>query len=122
MKSILLPIKPIFVERILSGEKWYEFRKRLPLDIERVVIYETAPTKKVVGEFHCKRVICAPKEKLWQFTFKGAGIDKSFFDSYFSNVEKGMAIEIETPISYDSPIDLRDIGVEFTPQSWIYIK
>lgn len=54
MKSILLPIKPVFVERILSGEKWYEFRKRLPLDIERVVIYETAPTKKVVGEFHCK--------------------------------------------------------------------
>lgn len=30
MKSILLPIKPIFVKRILSGEKWYEFRKRLP--------------------------------------------------------------------------------------------
>lgn len=54
MKSILLPIKPVFVERILSGEKWYEFRKRLPLGIERVVIYETAPTKKVVGEFHCK--------------------------------------------------------------------
>lgn len=122
MRSILLSIKPIFVKRILSGEKWYEFRKRLPLDIDRVVIYETAPTKKVVGEFHCKRVICAPKEELWQITFKGAGIDRSFFDSYFSNVEKGMAIEIEAPVSYGIPKELRDIGVKFTPQSWIYIK
>lgn len=122
MKSILLPIKPIFVRRILSGEKYFEFRKRLPLDIDKVVMYETAPTKKVVGEFICKRVICASKEELWQLTVEGAGIDKPFFDSYFSNVEKGMAIEIEAPVAYDVPKDLRDIGVMFTPQSWIYLK
>lgn len=122
MKSILLSIKPVFVEQIFSGKKIFEFRKRLPLDLDKVIVYETSPTKKIVGEFECKRVIREKKNLLWNLTAFGAGIDKSFFDDYFAKVQEGMAIEIKNPIRYDAPKDLQDIGLTFTPQSWVYIK
>ena len=46
MHKILISIKPEYVKRILSGEKMYEYRKRVPADVKTVVIYATAPVKK----------------------------------------------------------------------------
>ena len=49
--SILLSIKPEYVEKILKGEKRYEFRRKLcQKEVDKIYIYETSPVKKVVGE------------------------------------------------------------------------
>ncbi len=122
MKSILLSIKPIYVQRIFSGTKCFEFRKKIPLNIERVVIYETSPTKKVVGEFLVKRVIKASPQELWEKTKEKGGIDKFSFFKYFEKNIEGMAIEILTPIRYEYKKSLEDIGVKFVPQSWVYLN
>ena len=54
--KILLSIKPEFVEKIISGEKKFEFRKSLPKrdGITTVVVYSTMPVGKVIGEFKVK--------------------------------------------------------------------
>ena len=122
MKSILLSIKPIYVQRIFSGTKCFEFRKKIPLNIERVVIDETSPTKKVVGEFLVKRVIKASPQELWEKTKEKGGIDKFSFFKYFEKNIEGMAIEILTPIRYEYKKSLEDIGVKFVPQSWVYLN
>ena len=45
MPSILLSIKPEYVEKILSGEKRYEFRRKLCKDeIDKIYVY---PDKRV---------------------------------------------------------------------------
>ena len=47
-KTIILSIHPKHIEKILSGEKRYEYRKRIPLDINYLIVYATAPTKKLL--------------------------------------------------------------------------
>jgi len=58
-KSILIPIKPKYVNKIKKHKKLYEFRKIKfnPLLIDKVYIYETKPTKKIIGFFLLNQVI-----------------------------------------------------------------
>ena len=51
MKKILLPIKPVYVAKILSGEKKVEYRKKVVADVDLILIYASAPIKKIVAEF-----------------------------------------------------------------------
>ena len=47
---VLMSIKPKYVEKILSGEKKYEYRKTLlKKDVESILVYSTSPVKKVYG-------------------------------------------------------------------------
>ena len=51
MCQMLLSINPEHVKNILSGKKLFEFRKvRCKSDVDRIVIYATAPHKMVVAE------------------------------------------------------------------------
>lgn len=76
MKSVLIAIRPKWVEKIASGEKTIEVRKTAPQEVPfKCYIYETkgqyvkfthgAHTKygygrgKVIGEFICDRIICS---------------------------------------------------------------
>ena len=44
MSTILLSIKPEYVNKIIAGTKKYEFRKHLAQgDIQKIIIYSTAP-------------------------------------------------------------------------------
>ncbi len=50
--NVIFSIKPKYVERILSGEKKYEFRKRIwKKQVDRVFIYASSPVKKIVASF-----------------------------------------------------------------------
>ena len=86
MSKILMSIKPVFVEKILSGEKRYEYRKTLPKkDISKIIIYSTSPVKKVVGEVCVKNILILEKEELWNKTKDKSGISKEFYDLYFKD-------------------------------------
>lgn len=53
-KTIIISIHPEYAEKILTGEKTYELRTRLPQDKpERMIIYATAPVSAVVGTAEC---------------------------------------------------------------------
>jgi len=53
--KILISINPEYVEKILSGEKKYEFRKINPKrKIDALVIYQTYPLMRVVAEAEVK--------------------------------------------------------------------
>ena len=68
--KVLLSIKPEFVERIFDGSKKYEYRKMLfkRNDINVVVIYASAPVKRVVGEFRIKDIFSESVDVLWERT------------------------------------------------------
>lgn len=74
MKNIILSIKPEFVEKILSGEKKYEYRKKVCKEsVEKIYIYATAPIKMVVGEVVVTGKKKLNKEKLWEETQAQSG-------------------------------------------------
>ena len=66
MRKILISINPEHVRKILSGEKKYEYRTKVAKkDAEWLLIYETAPTKRIVAEAKILEVLELPPEELW---------------------------------------------------------
>lgn len=121
MRNIVLSIHPECVEKILSGEKSFEYRKELPKDeLEYVLIYSTSPIKKIVA---IGVVDCVLHEKLyilWNKTFGASGIEESVFKKYFRNKEYGYAIKFKQIYRLNNPIDLKSINCNYPPQLYFF--
>ena len=121
-RTILLSIKPIYVEKILNKTKRFEFRtKAAKQDVNKIIIYETMPTKKVVAEAEIKEVLKMKPEDLWEYTKKYAGCSKEYFDLYFKNRDVAYAYVLGNITIYDKAKDLSKFGVKAAPQSFVYL-
>jgi predicted transcriptional regulator len=81
---MLLSINPEHVEKILSGKKQYEFRKvRCKSDVDKIIIYSTAPQKMVVAEAEIEEIIEDDINEVWRQTKSLAGISYAFFKAYY---------------------------------------
>ena len=123
--SVLLSIKPEFAEKIFSGVKKYEFRRAIfkSKSVSRVVVYASSPVQRVVGEFTVGGVIHSGKQHLWSKTKRHAGIEKLYFDNYFSGKDKAFAIKIERPRRYTTPLLLKTLSATLRPpQSFVYLE
>ncbi|MDD3106911.1 MAG: ASCH domain-containing protein [Bacilli bacterium] len=122
MKNILISIKKEFVDKIISGEKKYEFRTRVAQsDVNKLIIYCTLPTKKVVAEAEIIGVIEMPKEDMWNQTRKFAGISKEDFMKYFNKNIIAYAYELGKVTVYEQVKELNEYGVKHAPQSFVYV-
>ena len=87
MSKILLSIKPEYANKIISGEKKFEYRTRVPIKtVSTIVFYSTAPIGKVIGEVEVLEIISGTPSSLWERTKKDAGISRSY---YYSRSTKG---------------------------------
>lgn len=120
---MLLSINPEHVHNILQGTKTYEFRKILcKRKVDKIVMYATYPVKRVVGEVEVIDVLEMKKEALWKITKKQSGITKEFFDKYYEGRETAIAYKLGEVIEYEEPHELREIGVNVAPQSYMYLS
>ena len=88
-KKIIISINPEHVKNIINGSKKYEYRtKAAKSDVNKILIYETVPVKKVVAEVDILEVIMLPPEELWNQTKLFSGITKEFFDEYNTEIDK----------------------------------
>ena len=79
MCQMLLSINPEFVERILNGTKLFEYRKfRCREDVDKIIIYATAPQKQVVAEAEIEDIIEDDVLNVWRQTKQHSGITYSF--------------------------------------------
>ena len=90
--NILISIHPQHVEKILSGEKIYEYRKLVPSNIQYMVVYATAPVKMIVALIEIESIIETSPKELWKITKEKSGISKKFYMSYFANCNVAYAI------------------------------
>jgi predicted transcriptional regulator len=124
MKRVILSIKPVFAEKIFSGDKRFEFRRTIfaRSEVKTVLIYATSPCRQIVGEFIIDAVITMSPNRLWQQTKHRAGIDKQQFDEYFNGKATAYALKISSPRRFRVPLNLlEDFGVERPPQSFCYV-
>lgn len=121
MRKILISIKPEYVKMIFSGRKTYEYRRRVPSDVEIAVIYATAPIKKIVGEFWVQDILSMPPRVLWNKTHLCSGLIREKFFQYFEGVSVAYAFSIEKVVKYECPYDLDVMNVKRAPQSWQYL-
>lgn len=123
MNSILLPIKPEYVKQIINQTKLYEYRKsRCKKDIDKIVIYSTAPVKKVAFEVIVQEIITSSPLKLWESTKDYSGTTRDKFMEYFKNKDKAYAYKLGKVTVYDKPKTLEELGINYYPQSYVYLK
>ena len=123
MCQMLLSINPEHVENILSGKKTFEFRKvRCKPDVDRIIIYATAPQKKVVAEAELEEIIEGAINEVWRLTKDFAGIEYNFFRAYYKGKKKAVAYRLRNVEAYEEPKNLSDYGVTYPPQSFVYLE
>ncbi|MBT9097096.1 hypothetical protein KFZ76_05150 [Methylovulum psychrotolerans] len=117
------PIKPIYSQKILTGEKTYELRKRLPNEhIDYILIYSTYPVAKVVAYAKIKATHKEKIDAIWNMVSLFAGINEHDYKNYFGNNDFACAIEFEYVRRFKRPFDVKEIKPNFkVPQSFCYI-
>ena len=122
MCKILMSIKPEYSEKIFSGDKKYEFRRKISKQhVERIIVYSSAPEKRVIGEVEVLNIVSRPIDELWRLTKKFAGISHDDFENYFDGCEVANAYELGKVRRYKQPKSLLDFNVRFSPQSYVYV-
>lgn len=123
MCKILISIKPEYVNEILSGRKKYEYRKvKAKKDnVDKMIIYATAPIMKVVAEIEILKILEDTPDLIWKNTKEYSGINKSFYDKYYENRNIAIAYQLGKIEKYNKPKELSDLGISYSPQSFIYI-
>ncbi len=78
MRRILLSIKPVYAERILSGEKKYEYRKSVPTWLKdgpiEAYLYASSPVKRIVGVVVVDWYLSGTLDELWIGTAPWSGV------------------------------------------------
>lgn len=121
-ETIILSIHPRHIEKILSGEKLYEFRKRIPLEIRYIVVYATAPIKKIVAFIEIDKIIKDTPEIVWKKTKKHAGISEDYFLRYFKDKQIAYAVKVKRVTKLKNPVRLIRLNYNYAPQSYVYVN
>lgn len=123
MCAILLSINPQYVDRIMNGEKQYEFRKSLcKRKVDKIIIYSTSPIMKVVGEADVEYILVDKPRTIWGKTKKYSGIKRQFFEEYYKGRNQAVAYKLTHIIQYEEPKELIDYGIKSPPQSFCYLN
>lgn len=123
MATILLSIKPEYVERIFNGSKKFEFRKHLPQEkVDRIVVYSTDPVQRVVGEVEVLGTLTMKPSPLWDSTKTAAGISRAKYRLYFKGCSAAHAFLLGQTQIYDVPKTLKEMGIKSAPQSFVYLN
>lgn len=119
----LFAIHPGYAEAILAGEKRVEFRRKGPaVPISHVVVYATAPVRKVVGWFAVGGVEADSPVALWDRFGRIGGIEHGAFERYYAACEMGLAITVADARALDEPLGLEELALgSHAPQSFRYV-
>ncbi len=122
--NIILPIHPVHVENIFSGLKTIEVRRKIPNQLQEgslVLIYSTAPIKRVTGKFTVTRIVKRDVERLWKTVKSDVCVSQAAFDKYFSGKPEGYGIFFSTVHQFSKPLSLSALGIKRPPQSFQYV-
>ena len=119
MKHVIFSLTPAYAEKIFSGEKTVEFRKKLCAEsIERILIYETAPVRRVTGEVSVNFIVSGTPEEIWERLGEKAAMTKRQYDRYYLKRGRAVAYCLSRPVRYERAKELREYGL----QSFFYVK
>ena len=122
----LISIHPEHVERIFSGAKKLEFRRRWTTrSVGTLFIYATAPVQRIVGFAKIARVTQGTPTQLWRLTREiEGGITRRKLLTYLAGSRTGVAIELKKITLVPGGVDPRVcLGRGFRPpQSFKYLS
>jgi predicted transcriptional regulator len=127
-RDFLLSIRPNYADKIVSGAKTVELRRRFADEAEAgaiLLIYSTSPTQAIIGSARIKEVKRLGLSTLWRQYGKAACILRQDFDTYFEGLDKGYAILLEEVKPFRRAVTASDLREKFgfvAPQSFMYLR
>ena len=76
----------------------------------------------VVGWVEVSSILAAPPDEVWKHCHKNGGVEKDFFDQYYSGKDKAIAFELGEVHLFSEVRDLSYYGVKTAPQSYVYYR
>ncbi len=105
--TLLISIRPQFVEKILSGQKVFEFRKSLPAEkVRHLVIYSTSPVQRIVAVAEVAESRSGSPSAIWNQCSKAAGISRANYRQYFTGRSTAHAFHLGRVFKLRNPIQL----------------
>jgi predicted transcriptional regulator len=106
--SLLLAIKPEFVNRLLSGEKTIEIRRRFHSRWRgaRVALYASSPDRALVGEATIDNVKTASPREIWDSHREKIGCSLEELRAYSGEAAEIFAIELRDVVPYAARMPL----------------
>ena len=119
----LLSLHPRFASAILDGEKKVELRRSsFAQDVSHVVVYCTAPVRRIVGWFEVAAIDIDRPAALWRRYRDVAGVNATEFREYFDGAKRGTAIAVGDVTRLARPAPLTQVGLFAAPQSYRYLE
>lgn len=121
--KVLMPIKPKYANQILDGAKKFEYRKSKirKNNVHSIIIYATAPVKKVIGEVEILDIIEDTPENIWNQTHEHSGMTKEDYDKYFKDKDIAVAYVLGKAKRYTKEKSLAKFDICYYPQSYVYV-
>jgi len=122
--SVLLSIKPHWVNAILSGQKNWEYRRTPPAQQPPydLLLYATAPTSAIVGEATVRDVKQGAIDTVVDATIQETPHSKPDLIEYFDGRDLGSALHLVDPVEYPRPINLDVFAINRPPQNFQYLE
>lgn len=113
--KLILSIKPDFVNKIVSGQKTVELRRRFSKKWEgvKVILYATHPNHAFVGEAKINKVINGKPIDIWYEYQEFLGCDRDTYFSYCEGLEAINALLLSDVKPYGVPININSINMIF---------
>ncbi|WGI17942.1 hypothetical protein [Methanonatronarchaeum sp. AMET-Sl] len=123
--NVLLSIKPEYAKAIFSGEKEYEFRRKIfkRNNINKIYLYSNSDEQKIRGYFTFGKILKGEPKEIWEKVKNKAYISEEKFFNYFKGTNTAYAIKIKKVKEFPSPIDpFKELDNFNPPQSFQYIS
>jgi predicted transcriptional regulator len=108
---LLLSIAPRHAERIFSGDKSVEIRRRFSTKWvgAKSIIYASSPEKRLRGEVSIADVVLGPPDMIWNTFSSEIGCSHDEFELYAKGSDEVYALVLNDVISYAQPIPLAQL-------------
>ena len=122
-RIVMISIHPEHAEALLNGTKTVELRKaRLAKGTSNIVIYATAPVRRVVGWVKAVQIEVGAPRTIWRKHKSRVGILEQAYQRCYQGHRRAVAIHVESPQRLTVPLELSAIEDGLTlPQSWRYL-
>lgn len=109
----LISLEERFAEGILNGEKLVELRRRpMRLNVGTTVwMYVKVPVGEVVGSAQVLSLNTLAPQTLWRKYGDVSGLSRTEFFNYFSGVERGFVLVLDSPVRLKNPVSLEMLRI-----------
>lgn len=110
--NLLMSMKPKFAERLLTGSKLIEIRKKFSAKWvgSKVTLYASRPLGALLGEATIKTVVCGKPIDIWNKFGSQIGCSWEEFAEYVSSADEISAIQLTDITPYREPIPISQIS------------